>query len=277
MAEPLLRLYPGPPEACPLEGRFLAHDLRQRGGVGRPFVYSNFISSLDGRIAQPDPVSGRRTVPPAIANARDWRLFMELVAQADVLLVSDRLLRAVAAGRHTALIDLEADGLEDLVQWRRQHGLVSQPVLAAVSRDLDLPAPDLAQRYTRDILVLTPDDAPAGRVAALERGGLEVVRAGPGPYLAADELVAALAERGLGHIYSLAGPRMLHTLAAGGKLDRLYLTVAQVLIGGTDFDTLLRGPVLDPARGLHPVEVYWDGAAPEGAGQLVEVLEPGGR
>jgi len=273
MPDPLLRLFPGPIEECPLEGRFLAHELRRRG---RPFVYSNFIASLDGRIAQPDPRSGRRSVPPAIANARDWRLFMELAAQADVLLVSDRLLRAVAAGRHTALVDLEADGLADLVEWRRRRGLVSQPALATVSRGLDLPAPDLAQRYTRDILVLTPDEAPSHRVTALERGGLEVVRAGPGPYLSAASLVAALAERGHAYIYSLAGPRMLHTLIGGGRLDRLYLTVAQVLVGGEDFDTLTRGPVLEPARGMRPVEVYWDPAAPQGAGQMIQVLEPSG-
>lgn len=274
MPEPLLRLYPGPVVECALRGRFLEHDLRRFGRPDRPFVYSNFIVSLDGRIAQPDPATGRRSVPAAIANRRDWRLFMELTAQADVLLVSDRLLRAVAAGRHTALIDLEGDGLADLLQWRRRRGLVSQPVLAAVSRDLNLPAPDLAQRYTRDILVLTPDEAPRERVAALERDGLEVVRAGPGPYLDAAAVVTALADRGLTHIYSLAGPRMLHTLVRGGRLDRLYLTTAHALVGGTDFDTLLRGPVLDPARGLRPAEMYWDPAAPAGAGQLIQILEP---
>ncbi|MFB6260508.1 MAG: hypothetical protein ABEJ96_02220, partial [Thiohalorhabdaceae bacterium] len=187
MAESLLRLYPDPPRECRLEGRFLDHDLRRYGRPGNPFVYSNFIASLDGRVARPDPVTGRRTVPPSIANQRDWRLFMELVAQADVLLVSDRLLKAIAAGRHTALIDLEASGLEDLVQWRRERGLVRQPALATVSRDLDLPAPDLAARYTREILVITSSHAPPNRVAALERGGVEVVRAGPGPYVEAGD------------------------------------------------------------------------------------------
>ena len=274
MTQPVWRLYPGPVAECPLAGRFLDHDLRRFAGAGRPFVYSNFITSLDGRIAQRDPRTGRRGVPPAIANVRDWRLFMELVAQADVLLVSDRLLRAVAAGRHTALIDLEADGLEDLIQWRRERGLVRQPVLATVTRDLDIPAPDLAQRYTRDLLALTPEETPDRRIRALERDGVEVVRAGPGPYVTADALVRALAERGLTRIYSLAGPRMLHTLAAGGQLHRLYLTTAHQLLGGEDFDTLTRGPGLEPAPGFVPKEIYWDPAAPEGAGQLIQVLEP---
>ncbi|HKJ71107.1 MAG TPA: dihydrofolate reductase family protein [Gammaproteobacteria bacterium] len=276
MTQPLTRLFPAPLTERPLEGCFLGHDLRRLGATGRPFVYSNFITSLDGRIARTDPASGRRAVPPAMANHRDWRLFMELAAQADVLVVSDRLLRAVAAGRHEALIDLEAVGLEDLVAWRRQRGLVRQPVLAAVSRDLDLPAPDLAQRYTRDILILTTDDAPAERVAALERGGVEVARAGPGPYLGGSALVSALAARGHTCIYSLAGPRMLHTLVSAGRLDRLYLTVAHLLLGGTDFDTLVRGPGLEPAAGFRPLELYWDPAATSGAGQLIEVLAPVG-
>ena len=274
MADPVWRLYPGPVVECPLTGLFLDHDLRRYGRAGQPFVYSNFITSLDGRIAQRDPRTGRRGVPPAIANDRDWRLFMELVAQADALLVSDRLLRAMAAGRHTALIDLEADGLEDLVQWRRERGLLRQPMLVTVSRDLDIPAPDLAQRYTRDILVVTPDEAPERRVKELERGGVEVARAGAGPYVSAEGLVSILAERGLTSVYSLAGPRMLHTLVAGGQLHRLYLTVAHKLLGGEDFDTLVRGPALEPPPGLWPVASYWDPAAPEGAGQLIQVLEP---
>lgn len=273
MAESLLRLYPGPSAEVPLEGCFLGQDLRRFGG---PFVYSNFITSLDGRVARPDPATGRRTVPPAIANGRDWRLFMELAAQADVLLVSDRLLRAIAGGRHTALIDLEAQGLEDLVRWRLDRGLARQPALATVSRNLDLPAADLAERYGRDILVLTPAEAAENRVAALEAAGVEVVRAGPGPYVAAGDLVPALNRRGYNRIYSLAGPRMLHTLVAGGYLDRLYLTVAHKLVGGEDFDSLLRGPALDPARGFEPVALYWDRWAPEGGGQLIQVLAPVG-
>ncbi|MEF8792694.1 RibD family protein [Thiohalorhabdus sp.] len=271
--EPLLRLYPEPPGEYPLEGRFLDHDLQRFGRAGSPFVYSNFITSLDGRVARPHPATGRRAVPADIANQRDWRLFMELVAQADVLLVSDRLLRAVAAGRHTALIDLEATGLEDLVQWRRERGMVRQPALATVSRNLDLPAPDLAERYTRGILVITSSEAPEDRVAALERGGVEVVLAGPGPYVAAADLVTTLTQRGYNRIYSLAGPRMLHTLVADGSLNRLYLTVAHKLVGGEDFDSLVRGSGLAPARGFTPVELYWDRWAPKGAGQLIEVLD----
>jgi riboflavin biosynthesis pyrimidine reductase len=147
-------------------------------------------------------------------------------------------------------------------------------MLATVSRDLDIPAPDLAQRYTRDILAVTPGDAPGRRVKELERGGVEVARAGTGPYVTAEALLTVLAERGLTTVYSLAGPRMLHTLAAGRQLHRLYLTVAHKLTGGEDYDTLTRGPVLEPAPGFRPVETYWDPAAPEGAGQLLQVLDP---
>jgi len=37
-------------------------------------------------------------VPDSVANPRDWRLFQELAAQADVLVMSARHLRELAAG-----------------------------------------------------------------------------------------------------------------------------------------------------------------------------------
>ncbi len=50
----LLALYPEP-ERTALEGLYLSHDLRRCRRGGDPFVYSNFIASLDGRIAVADP------------------------------------------------------------------------------------------------------------------------------------------------------------------------------------------------------------------------------
>ena len=48
---------------------------------------------LDGRIALPAAGRSSHQVPPAIANARDWRLFQELAAQADLLITSARYFR----------------------------------------------------------------------------------------------------------------------------------------------------------------------------------------
>ncbi|MFA9462016.1 RibD family protein [Thiohalorhabdus sp. Cl-TMA] len=275
VAEPLLRFHPGPPREQPLEGTFLAHDLRRRGSPVQPFVYSNFITSLDGRAALLDPATGKRGIPRGVANERDWRLFMELAIQADALLTSGRHLRAVARGCQTELLDMQNESNADLVGWRRKRGLVGQPLVAAISPDLDIPE-DLAERFPiAPILILAPASAPPERAARLGRCGLEVVRLDTQPYIRGQDAVRLLAERGNGIIYSLAGPRILHTLLSDTQLDRLYLTTALTALGGEGYDTLLKGPLLEPPAAFGLEELYLDWSAPRGVGQLFQVLTAG--
>jgi len=90
------RLHPNAGSALPLQGVYLAHGLRKLASAQRPFIYSNFIASLDGRIAVPDPDTQRLRPPPAIANPHDWRLFLELATQADAVITSGRRLRELS-------------------------------------------------------------------------------------------------------------------------------------------------------------------------------------
>ena len=46
----------------------------------QPFVYANFVSSLDGRIAVVEAQTGESYVLEDLAGGRDWRLFQELRA-----------------------------------------------------------------------------------------------------------------------------------------------------------------------------------------------------
>jgi riboflavin biosynthesis pyrimidine reductase len=263
------RLYPPPGETRPLTGLYLNHELHRQGTAQRPFVYSNFIASLDGRVSEPEPDSGRYRVPAAIANPRDWRLYMELAAQADVLLTTTRHLRAVAAGRHAELIEIGHGEFGDLASWRAARGLAPQPMIAVVSTGLEIPAAALRRRCQAPLLVLTSHDAPAVRIRQLSDHDIEVLPVGSGAAVDGDTLVQALAARGLQRIYSIAGPRVLHTLLAAGRLDRLYLTLAQVLMGGDQYHTLTAGPPLTPAAGFQLHELYLDAAEPSGAGQLL--------
>ncbi|MEJ2347021.1 MAG: dihydrofolate reductase family protein [Gammaproteobacteria bacterium] len=263
------RLYPPPAEARPLAGLYLNHELQRQGSAQHPFVYSNFIASLDGRISEPEPDSGRHRVPAAIANSRDWRLYMELAAQADVLLTTARHLRAVAEGRHAELIEIGHGKFRDLASWRASRGLAPQPAIAVVSAGLEIPAAALRRRCQAPLLVLTTRDAPAARVRELQDHGIEVTPVGEGTSVDGDALVRTLAARGLQRIYSIAGPRVLHTLLAAGRLDRLYLTLAQAVIGGDRYHTLTAGPPLTPAAGFQLHELHLDAAAPPRAGQLL--------
>lgn len=266
MDDSVLRLYPTPAETRPLAGLYLAERLPAQGARG-PFVYTNFISSLDGRISQPDPGSDRRRVPPAIANPHDWRLYLELLAQADVLISSAAHLRAVVAGRRHDLLAIPALP-PDLLQWRQAQGLPAPPACVVVSAQLQIPV-EAARLYPGPLLVVTGDAAPPAQRAALERAGIEVIRAGAGPRLDGGEIIRALADRGYTRVYSVAGPRILYTLLQADVLDRLYLTLAHTVLAGERYDTLSRGAFFSRARAFRLESLFLDPSMPEGAGQLL--------
>ena len=108
-SDTITRLLPLPAQRRTLIGTYLDHDLRATAPDGAlPFVYANFVASLDGRIAVPHPEREGLVVPESIANDRDWRLFQELAAQADLLISSGRYLRDWADGRAQEIIRVEA-------------------------------------------------------------------------------------------------------------------------------------------------------------------------
>src|SRR5689334_17075453 len=92
MESPLTRLFPQPGDTRPLRGLYLSHDLRGRANTDQPYIYSNCVVSLDGRIAVAD-ANGSSGPPRSIAHDNDWRLYLELAAQADAVLTSGRRLR----------------------------------------------------------------------------------------------------------------------------------------------------------------------------------------
>ena len=98
MAPTLLQLYPQVRDT-PLRGLYLAHGLHELGLPGLPFVYGDFVTSLDGRIALRDPASDESYLPEALTSTSDLRLLLELHAQADCLITHGGYLRAIARKR----------------------------------------------------------------------------------------------------------------------------------------------------------------------------------
>ena len=96
----VLRLYPGPTERLSLRGLYLAQGLRNEIRHDRAYCFSNFVASLDGRVSLSSSPEEKPTgVPSSLSSKGDWRLFQELVAQSDAVLVSGRYVREVVAGR----------------------------------------------------------------------------------------------------------------------------------------------------------------------------------
>ena len=119
----VLRLLPGPTEEVPLRGLYLAQDLRSEVRDDRACCFSNFVVSLDGRISLSSTLEGSPSgVPRSLSSAGDWRLFQELVAQSDAVLVSGRYVREVASGHAQPLMQLDRPGMEDLAAWRGRLG-----------------------------------------------------------------------------------------------------------------------------------------------------------
>ncbi|MGM0812860.1 MAG: RibD family protein [Pseudomonadota bacterium] len=264
----LLRLYPAPHLERSIEGLYLAEEMAGPD-PDRPFVYTNFVCSLDGRIAVEDPRRGRLRSPPAITNPRDWRLFQELATRADALIISANLLRAILAGEAAERLPIGCDpAFDDLHAWRRDRGMPSQPAVVILGRSLDAALAERCGEFDRPVYFAVGSEAKADAATAVEAAGVRVLGAGTGRDVQGRPLIDALGRAGFRRIYSMAGPRVLHLLLRDRVLDRLYLTHFHRLLGGQTFDTLLEGDALDPPASLVPRTLYYDPDAKDGAGQV---------
>jgi riboflavin biosynthesis pyrimidine reductase len=269
MSAQILELYPTSGMNRPLNGTYLAHELRLLGSRAQPFVYANFVSSLDGRIAVVEAGTGESYVLEDLTSGHDWRLFQELQAQADCMVTHGGYLRALAARKFDDILQvgLGKQAL-DIGRWRTEHGLTGQPAIAIVSRTLDFPIPASLERHEQPVHIITGNDAPADRAAMWREKGCEVIFAGAGSSVEGAPMISALSTRGYAHLYLLAGPQMLETALRDGSLSRLYLTLTHQLVGGELFHTLTAGPRLGRAGRLQLHTLYYDAVAPKGTGQF---------
>lgn len=269
----VLQLFPPPaPQAArlPLAGLYLQHPLHRLSDEPAALVYSNFVTSLDGRIALPRAGRASHGVPPAIGNSRDWRLFQELAAHADVIITSARYFRQYARGEAQDHLPVgPGERFADLRQWRLDAGLSAQPDIAVFSASLDIPAEAMDTFRARRVHVFTGEQADAARGRQLRDAGIEVHAVGSGAGVDGARATARLTALGYRRIYSVAGPAVLHTLLRAGVLQRLYLTFAHRIVGGEVFDTLCWGPELQPAPRAALRSLFYDAYAPEDAGQLI--------
>jgi len=277
MQTPVTRVYPATGEQHPLQGLYLQHQLHLKGRPDAPYVYSNFITTLDGRIALGDNHGTTHTVPGATVNPRDWRLYQELAGQADLLITSGRYFRQSLIGEAQDQLPIATQAAHgDIHEWRMTQGLAEQPDIAILSGSLDIPVAALEPYRNRRILIITGETSDPARADALQEAGFEVVRAGAGTLVDGGRMISHLAALGYRSLYAIAGPAVFYTLLEAKVLDRLYLTIAQQLLGGEVFDTLTRGPLLTPPQGMTLVSLYHDPHAPAHAGQLLAVFEPQG-
>lgn len=269
MSKRLLRLYPEPFGEVALQGLYLAHAIHTLGDDVAPFVYANFLSSLDGRIAVEDAAGGNSHIPEHIATQSDIRLFFELQAQADCLITHGGYMRALSEGRLGNILQVGAQpGTDDLAVWRKAQGLSPQPAVVIASASLDFPLHPSLQAHGQAVYIATGHGADPQRVRDWQAQGCHILFAGEATSVRGTPLIGELHRLGFTSIYLVAGPRMLDTIIRERQLSRLYHTITHQLVGGTDFHTMLPGPMLGEEGNLRMRSLYYDPESPSASGQF---------
>lgn len=267
MNREIYRLYPPPYAPVPLRGLYLGLNLHALGTPEKPFVYANFLASLDGRIALED-AGGKAYLPKTLTTPDDFRLFLELQAQADCLITHGGYLRSLHAGKLGNILHIgQRPESADLAQWRAENGLKPQPAIVIASASLDFPMPDSIRAHGQDCYIATGRQADPAKVEAWQALGYEVICAGAGRRVEGAPLVQALGGRGLRRLYLIAGPDMLDTMLRDGQLGRLFQTITHQLMGGTAFRTVSPGAEFGPVGHLKLRSLYYDPTSPDGTGQ----------
>jgi riboflavin biosynthesis pyrimidine reductase len=194
--------------------------LAELAGADRPYVFFNFVTSVDGRAA----VDGSSR---PLGGDGDLEMLLGLRTVADAVLVGPGTVRAEGYGR--------------LLSPTRR---AKPPLAVLISRRFDIPweaglfaAPD------QPVVVYGPGDAgPAPDVAA----PVEVVRL---QECTPANALADLRARGVRALLSEGGPSLFGGLLADGLVDELFLTLSPLITGDAEQTGIVAGPRLaDPAR-----------------------------
>ncbi|MGR9035982.1 MAG: RibD family protein [Gammaproteobacteria bacterium] len=254
----------------PLKGLYLEHRVHELGQEGAPFVYANFLSSLDGRIALEDSTRSTTFIPKHLMTQSDFSLFMELHAQSDCLITHGGYMRALSKGGLGNILQIRD---EELIDWRRQNGLKPHPDVVIASASLNFPMHESLSQHGQKVFIATGQQTDADRVGFWRQRGFPVIHAGKDRMVHGAPLINELAGLGYKSIYLIAGPQMLDTVVRENQLMRLYLTITHQLMGGKDFRTMLTGDMLGPQGNLTLDSLYFEPNSPEGSGQFFSRFE----
>lgn len=265
MPKKLLQLYPEPGQRSTVDGLYLAHRVHTLGTPEAPFVYANFLSSLDGRIALEDASQSTTYIPKHLTTASDFRLFMELHAQSDCLITHGGYMRALNEGRLGNILQIRD---KDLAEWRCNNGLKPHPAVVIASSSLDFPMHESLHDHDQAVYIATGRNADPDRIRYWRDLGYTILIAGEQRMVHGAPLIHQLSGLGYKSVYLIAGPQILDTVVREKQLSRFYLTTTHQLMGGKDFRTLLTGSTLGPEGNLTLEALYYEPDSPPGSGQF---------
>lgn len=224
-----------PPGAPTTAGAALrAAGLGERAHADRPYLFANFVASVDGRATLDGNSRG-------LGEAGDLAMLLALRDVADAVLIGPGTVRVEGYARLVGRAERRAA--------RVAAGLAADPPAVLISRRFELPwAAGLFAAAEQPAIVFT--EAAGARVPDGVAAPVEVVVQSCAPAA----VLATLRERGVRALLCEGGPGLLGGLLAAGVVDELFLTLAPLLTGDAAQTGIIRGPRLpDPAR----LELRW--------------------
>ena len=273
MAKKLLQLYPPSSENIELKNLYLYKHSWYSSDTTNPKVTANFLCSLDGRIAISPDAQTETRLPKHLTSDEDFRLFLELHAQADCLITHAGYMRSLADRSLGNILQLpDSRESEDLANWRTLQGLTAQPAVVIASASLDFPMHPSLKENNQQVYIATGQQADENKIKAWQNEGYEVLIAGKQDLVEGKPLIDTLTAKEFKHFYLIAGPKMLHTMVNDRQLSKIYLTHSQQFIGGKFFNTILDGEILNSPK-LELQSLFYDDASENGHGQFFSSYE----
>lgn len=190
---------------------------------GKPFVFSNLATSLDGKIN----ITGKGHFP--LGTRDDWREMQRLRKKADAIVFGASTLRGFKAA---CCIEEQ-----DWPQARQPVNVVLSSKLEGMSTSWPFFKDSRIKR-----ILLVSDQASAARIRLFQKScEVIVLKSPPRPGSRASAIIKMLQDRGLHRILVEGGGQVMWEFLKPNLIDEVHITLTPRILGGRDAPTLVEG------------------------------------
>ena len=259
MNKEVVCLYPEFGVAEPLQGLYLRRKCFAEVNADRPFVYANFLSSLDGRIAWREFGEQHYQLPESLKSDEDFRLFLELYAHADCIITHGGYMRALSAGRLGNVLQIpKLAWTEDIHAWREAQGLPPAPDVVILSGSLEFPWHESLDMSGQKVHIITGAKHKSSLKENWSKQGHDIKTFGTELNVDVEMLMKFLRKHGYRSVYLVAGPQLLQDLLLHRYIDRFFITMCHQLLGGEDFKSIIPNNILGDKGRMILRSLYMD-------------------
>lgn len=199
-----------------------------------PLVSINMASSLDGKIAT------KKRGPVKLGSNYDFKRMQEIRAMQDLVICGAGTFRA-----HPVPLTVREP---QLLQERQAAGLSAQPISAIVSSRLNLPRSNpYVQAATIERWIFCGAKAPKSAITFWEKKGIRVIR-GRNTIPSAKEIYRYWEKVALRNVLMEGGGELNASFLEANLVDRIYLTLCPILVGGAESPSFFEGKGFRPGK-----------------------------